>query len=362
MRVSGLSVAPAFRCSNCSWTPTSVAAAQAPASPSSSHPALAGGARQGGHGDLVSHHLRRDFRNGGLSPRQVQDLVTRQVLSRFLRVRQVTARELAHNGRVLSRLAPARRRFVLGLLGIALVLAVVGGVGFVRTHRTQSPDQSRPGPVLLVPGYGGSAGSLAPLARALRAGGRDVTLVELPDQARGDLGQQADSLATTAAAAMLRTGATSLDVVGYSAGGVVARLWVTTGGGGSMVRRLVTLGSPHHGTELARLGTVVSGTCPLACQQLDPGSALLAQLDNQPLPIGLVVLSVWTTLDDVVIPPQSAVIDGVPSPSLQSICPADASRHGDLPRDRVAEKIIVEALGAGALPTWGPRDCARLSS
>lgn len=241
-------------------------------------------------------------------------------------------------------------------------MIVVATVGVVRTRRTQLPDQSRPGPVLLVPGYGGSATSLPPLARALRAAGRDVTIVELPDQARGDLSQQADALATTAAATLSRTGAASVDVVGYSAGGVVARLWVATGGGGGAVRRLVTLGSPHHGTDLARLGTVVSGTCPTACQQLAPDSGTLAQLDNQPLPTGLVVLSVWTTLDDVVIPPESAVIDGVPSPSLQSVCPTDTSRHGDLPGDRVAQKIVVEALGAGPLPTWRPADCARLSS
>lgn len=263
---------------------------------------------------------------------------------------------------MLSGLAPARRRFLLALVGLVLVAAVVIAVIVVRPQRGQAPGQGVPGPVLLVPGYGGSAASLEPLAVALRSAGRDVTVVQLPDQARGDLTGQADALGVTATSVLARSGAPSVDVVGYSAGGVVARLWVGEAAGASSVRRLVTLGSPHHGTDLARLGSLVSGTCPLACQQLAPDSAVLARLDGVPLPSGLVALSLWTTRDDVVLPPESAVIEGIPSPSVQSVCPADAARHGDLPGDRVVQRMVVEALGTGAVPGWGPADCARLSS
>ncbi len=265
---------------------------------------------------------------------------------------------------MLSRLAPARRRFVLGLVALLVLLAAVIAGLAVRSRSTSAtaPDQSRPGPVLLVPGYGGSVASLAPLAGSLRASGRDVTVVDLPDQARGDLADQAASVAATAAAVLARTGAASLDVVGYSAGGVVARLWVTENGGGEQVRRLVTLGSPHQGTDLARLGSLVSGSCPTACQQLATDSPVLARLDGEPLPAGLVALSLWSTDDDVVLPPSSAVIDGVPSPSLQSICASDTVRHSGLPGDRLVQRLVGEALGPGTLPTWGPQDCARLSS
>ena len=52
---------------------------------------------------------------------------------------------------------------------------------------------------------------------------------------------------------MDRTGTDSVDVVGYSAGGVIARLFVRDDGGDSVVRRVLTLGSPHHGTDVAAL-------------------------------------------------------------------------------------------------------------
>ncbi len=244
---------------------------------------------------------------------------------------------------------------------MALVVAVVVAL-VLHSRPAAAVDQSRPGPVLLVPGYGGSERSLAPLAAALRSGGRDVTVVSLPGSALGDLGEQAQALGSAVDAALARTGAASVDLVGYSAGGVVARLWVVEDGGAARTRRLVTLGSPHQGTQLAQLGTLVAGSCPTACQQLAPGSPVLARLAGEAIPAGVVAESLWSTSDDVVIPPESAVLTGVPSPSLQSICPASTVRHGALPGDRLVQSLVAQALGVDRPATSGPADCARLSS
>lgn len=254
---------------------------------------------------------------------------------------------------MLANLAPARRRFVLGAVALLLLVVVAVAVGALRDRSggAAAVDASRPGPVLLVPGYGGSERSLAPLADALRDAGRDVTVVALPDRAQGPLDDQADALAAAVTAVRGRTGAAAVDLVGYSAGGVVARLYVLEHGGAGQVRRLVTLGSPHHGTEVATLGSLVPGTCPTACQELAPDSAVLARLDREPLPAGLVALSLWSRDDEVVVPPTSSVLTGVPSPAVQDVCPGDTVRHGGLPGDRAVQRLVALALGSGPVPT-----------
>jgi triacylglycerol lipase len=267
--------------------------------------------------------------------------------------------------RALASLAPARRRLVLGLV-TALVVVVVAAAVWVFARGRSSADvaveQSRPGPVLLVPGYGGSTQSLTTLASALRQTGRDVTIVTLPGQALGDLTDQATTLGAAADAARKRSGGAPVDVVGYSAGGVVARIWALEDGGAQHLRRLVTLGSPFHGTDLAQLGSVIGGSCPVACQQLAPDSPVLDQLAITTQPKGPAYVSIWSTSDDVVLPPDSAVLPGVPSPSLQSICPSSRTRHSDLPTDPQVIAMVTEALAAAPIPTWTAADCARLSS
>jgi len=266
---------------------------------------------------------------------------------------------------VLSRLSPARRIFVLVVAAVLVALAMIAGVvalTALRGRLVTPVDQGTAGPVLLVPGYGGSAASLQSLATRLRESGRDVTVVDLPDRAQGDLTAQADALGTTVGVVLARTDARSVDVVGYSAGGVVARLWATEGDGPGKIRRLVLIGSPLHGTDVARLATLVSGTCPTACQQLAPDSPVLSRLDGEPLPTGVLGLSLWTTSDDVVQPPTSSVEDDVPSPSVQGVCATSQVNHGGLPNDRAVQAMVIEALGTGPIPTWTPGDCARLSS
>jgi triacylglycerol lipase len=246
-------------------------------------------------------------------------------------------------------LAPARRRLILALLGLVVVVVGVALVVVVTRPSTKPVSQQDPGPVLLVPGYGGSQTGLDVLATYLRGQGKDVTVVSLPDGGQGDLNVQAQALATSVGAVLKRTGAKSVDVVGYSAGGVVARLWVRNHGGGSQARRVITLGSPQHGTDVAGLaGSLLPGACPVACQQLEPSSSLLAGLNaGDETPSGPTFVSVWTTHDDVVIPPDSASLQGALDFTVQSVCAGDQVQHSGLPTDPVVEAIVSAELAAG---------------
>ncbi|WP_299057711.1 alpha/beta fold hydrolase [uncultured Nocardioides sp.] len=251
---------------------------------------------------------------------------------------------------MLDSLAPARRRLVLvlaGALGLALVAAVVAVV------LTRTPDaatavaQDDPGPVLLVPGYGASGAGLEPLADALRAEGREVVVVDPVDGGTGDLRAQAVALHEVAQETADEAGAASVDVVGHSAGGVVARLWVAEEGGDALARRVVTLGSPHHGTEVADLGAELTpDSCPEACRQLTSDSPLLAGLNSgDETPEGPVWVSVWTEGDQVVVPPTSGRLDGSVAYAVQDVCGGLAVEHGDLPSDPAVIAMVLDALG-----------------
>jgi triacylglycerol lipase len=152
-----------------------------------------------------------------------------------------------------------------------------------------------------------------------------------------------------------------VDLVGYSAGGVVVRLWVDRYDGARVARRVVTLGSPLHGTRIAGLGSALApDACPTACQQLVPGSDLLAALDAAPLPAGLPWLSVWTRDDQTVTPPDSAVLSGAVNVAVQQVCPNATVQHGELPSDPVVTGLVLRGTGTAPLATPGPSDCATL--
>jgi triacylglycerol esterase/lipase EstA (alpha/beta hydrolase family) len=258
----------------------------------------------------------------------------------------------SHHGRVSP-----RRRIVL-LAAAVLVVAVLVAVGLRLVGGDRSsgrPDQARPGTVLLVPGYGGSQAALSQLAARLTAAGRTAQVVTLPDGGTGDLLVQAGTVQTAVQDA-LRSGAASVDIVGYSAGGVVARLWVDRYDGGSAARRVVTLGSPLHGARLAGAGTAVApDACPAACRQLAPGSALLDRIDRTPLPAGLPWLSIWTQNDETVQPPDSARLTGAVNLPLQSVCPQSRVSHSDLPTDPAVTALVLRALGTS--PLVAPTRC-----
>ncbi len=264
-----------------------------------------------------------------------------------------------------ARLSP-RRRVLFGVLAVVLLVAVVLAV-FAGTRDGTAPSstavQDKPGPVLLVPGYGGGTGGLEQLARLLRSAGRQATIVALPGDGTGDLDAQAEALAKAADAA-LKAGAPSIDVVGYSAGGVVARLWARDHDGAARARRIVTLGSPHHGTDVAAVaGLLLPGECPLACRQLVPGSDVIAGLNSgDETPDGPEWVSIWTSQDQLVVPPDTARLVGAHNVSVQQICPGRAVDHGQLPTDAVVDGLVLRALAAAPFVTPTPDDCAALSA
>jgi triacylglycerol lipase len=256
-------------------------------------------------------------------------------------------------------MSPRRRLLVLGLAVVLMLLAAVAVIRVIDDRDASPVSQDRPGPVLLVPGYGGGRDGLLALAGRITARtGRDAEVLTLPGDATGDLGAQMEVLDRAAGAALDR-GAPSVDVVGFSAGGVVAALWVARSGGATKARRVVSLGSPLHGARLAGTGTVLApASCPAACQQLAPGSSVLREVSG----VGsrLPWLSLWTSNDETVVPPESAVLDGAVNVRVQSVCPDAVVAHGALPTDPLVTGLVLRALTEPRLTAAPPAECATL--
>lgn len=223
---------------------------------------------------------------------------------------------------------------------VVIALVTTAAVWFRSNQEPLPIAQDRQGPVLLIPGRNADSATLVDLQRRLFLTGRRVLIVSTGIDDTGDLRAQARQVNETAQK-MIDAGAPSVDVVGYSAGGVVARLWLASGGD-ALARRVVTIGSPNQGASEAQLNNLVTKKyCETTCPQLAPGSALLKGLPaakNQ-----APWLNLWTTRDKVVDEP-SAQMPGALNVSLQSICPKNKASHAAMPTDPLVVGIVLKAL------------------
>jgi len=112
-------------------------------------------------------------------------------------------------------------------------------------------------------------------------------------------------------------------------GGVVARYYVTLGGGDGAVHRLITIGSPHGGTDVSRVGI------GHANRELVIGSKLVTRLAAAPRPQLTRVTTILSHADALVPATHQAEI-----PGAERIVYDDLGHVAMLGSRRVAREII----------------------
>lgn len=178
----------------------------------------------------------------------------------------------------------------------------------LRADRLARRKDGRP-PVLLVHGYLCNRGYWWRLRPALEAAGYQVATLSL-QPAFGDVGGYVPQLARRIDEVRTATGSDQVILLGHSMGGLVARAYLHRHGG-AHVARLITLGSPHHGSRLA-----VLGIGPNAKQML-PGSAWLAAMTlPEPAPP---CVAIYSCQDNFVMPQDSAGLEGARTVPLAGI-------------------------------------------
>jgi hypothetical protein len=73
-------------------------------------------------------------------------------------------------------------------------------------------------------------------------------------------------------------------------------------------------------------------------------------------------LSLWTTDDQVVQPPDSARLPGAVNVPLQSVCPGVFVGHGQLPTAPLVVGIVLRTLRSAALSPPRASDCQSLQA
>ena len=149
-------------------------------------------------------------------------------------------------------------------------------------------------PVLLIHGYQCNRGFWFWLRPRLEAAGWTVATHSL-EPVFSDIDAYAEGIARRIDEVLAATGAPRLILVGHSMGGLASRAYLRRHGA-VKVARLITLGTPHHGTLLASLGLGPNA------RQMRIGSPWLSAL-AAPLPPASV--SIYSCHDNYVFPQQA---------------------------------------------------------
>jgi triacylglycerol esterase/lipase EstA (alpha/beta hydrolase family) len=190
-------------------------------------------------------------------------------------------------------------------------------------------------PVLFVHGFLSNAGFWHPIRKHLSRAGQNNSFAVTLGPPLASLDDLAARLSEHVGRIHARAGR-PLVLVAHSMGGLVARAYLERPNAHEKVRRLVTLGSPHHGTGAASfmVGTNI--------RQMRPGSAWLRQYRERmaaghPVP----VLSVYSYHDNIVMPQDSSVLPHARNTALPGL------GHMAMAYDGRIRELLVRELAQG---------------
>ena len=157
--------------------------------------------------------------------------------------------------------------------------------------------------VVFIHGFVCNRGFWTPWLRLLRESGHPFAAVNL-EPVFGSIDDYVSIVEQAVAAVTLASGLPPV-VVCHSMGGLAARAWLRAGPNGARAHHVVTIGTPHGGTWLARWSRVANG------RQMALASDWLRQLDNDSAALVLPPFTCWySNCDNVVFPSSTATLAG----------------------------------------------------
>jgi triacylglycerol lipase len=201
-----------------------------------------------------------------------------------------------HHARLLRAVAIA--------LSSAAVLAGCEGAGALLPegvrHNVVAPERH---PILFVHGWNSSGTVWNTMISRFQADG--WTAAQLHSWSYNTAQSNATTarqIATKVDSILAATGATRVDVVTHSMGGLSGRHYARNLGGDAKVDGWVSLGGPNHGT------TSAYGCIQTSCLEMRPGSTFLAALNAGDETPGAPRYATWWSGCDMVIDPDNSVL------------------------------------------------------
>lgn len=163
------------------------------------------------------------------------------------------------------------------------------------------PSSTRRG-VVLVHGFLCNRGFWNPWLRELRAADRAFIAVNL-EPVLGSIDHYGEIIEHAVVRVTEVTGQSPI-LICHSMGGLAARVWLRDFNG-ARVHRIVTLGTPHRGTWLARFGRSLNG------RQMRVGGEWLQRIEAERASMREVVFTCWhSNCDNIVFPTSTATLPG----------------------------------------------------
>lgn len=198
-------------------------------------------------------------------------------------------------------------------------------------------------PILLVHGIVDNHSIFTRLDHTLRSRGFATVAAHDYGLLTADVPQAAAALGATIAGLARATGHDRVHVVGHSLGGLLARWFVQKQGGDALVDTLVTLGTPHGGTELARLAPLVP-LLPMA-RQLGPTSEVVRSLAEPAPGCRTRFVAYASDIDHLVVPSRNARVE---HPDLDATnVTVRGVGHLSMPNHRALAYEIADVLANG---------------
>lgn len=178
-------------------------------------------------------------------------------------------------------------------------------------------------PILFVHGWNSSGSTWNTMAERFRADGWPADhLVQWSYDTAQSNATTAQQLAQQVADLKAATGASEVDVVTHSMGGLSSRYYTKNLGGDANVDGWVSLGGPNHGTTWA------NGCAEVSCGEMRPGSDFLNQLNSGDETPGASRYGTWwSPCDEIIFPQDSTVLSG--AANTRTACLSHGALHED---------------------------------